>query len=127
MSLFIRELLHIGARHDGCTLVGEKEFCSVPSERWGHTSAIFHDDTMVVYGGYSHRCLDYCDDVWAFDLRDNTWHEIYPRGHFLQGLYIFYSTYMSEIFCSVLVIYVICALCCFNLWLFNGLLRRVAV
>eukprot|EP01084_Bolivina_argentea_P291148 500364_1 len=80
------ELLHIGARHDGCTLVGEEEFCSVPSERWGHVSAIFNDDTMVVYGGYSHRCLDYCDDVWAFDLRDNTWHEIYPRGHYPQGV-----------------------------------------
>ncbi len=90
----IRELLHIGARHGGCTLIGEEEFCSVPSERWGHLSAIFDDDTMIVYGGYSHRCLDYCDDVWVFDLRDNTWHEIFVRGHFLQGLYTIHS------FCS---------------------------
>ena len=30
------------------------------------------------YGGFSHRCEDYCDDLWSYDFRDNTWMEIYP-------------------------------------------------
>lgn len=47
---------------------------------------MFDDKTMIVYGGYSQRCGDYCDDVWSFDLRDNTWMEIYPLGHFAEGL-----------------------------------------
>lgn len=46
---------------------------------------MFDDNTMLVYGGYSQRCGDYCDDVWSFDLRDNTWMEIYPLGHFAEG------------------------------------------
>lgn len=46
---------------------------------------MFDDNTMIVYGGYSQRCGDYCDDVWSFDLRDNTWMEIYPLGHFAEG------------------------------------------
>jgi len=32
--------------------------------------------------GFSQRCEDYCDDMWSFDLRDNTWVEIYEIGHF---------------------------------------------
>jgi hypothetical protein len=24
--------------------------------------------TLVVYGGYSHRCEDFCDDVWSFNV-----------------------------------------------------------
>ncbi len=57
----------------------------VPSERWRQGAAMFDDNTMLVYGGYSQRCGDYCDDVWSFDLRDNTWMEIYPLGHFAEG------------------------------------------
>lgn len=60
--------------------------CKVPSERWRQGAALFDDNTMIVYGGYSQRCGDYCDDVWSFDLRDNTWMEIYPLGHFAEGL-----------------------------------------
>lgn len=26
------------------------------------------DGTMYVYGGFSQRCADYCDDVWFFDI-----------------------------------------------------------
>jgi hypothetical protein len=45
---------------------------------------------MLVLGGFSHRCGDYCDDVWAFDLRPhskyaNSWMEIYEPGHFDAG------------------------------------------
>ena len=58
----------------------------VPTERWRQGAALFDDNTMIVYGGYSQRCGDYCDDVWSFDLRDNTWMEIYPLGHFAEGL-----------------------------------------
>lgn len=47
---------------------------------------MFDDNTMIVYGGYSQRCGDYCDDVWSFDLRDNTWMEMYPLGHFAEGM-----------------------------------------
>lgn len=47
---------------------------------------MFDDETMIVYGGYSQRCGDYCDDAWSFDLRDNTWMEIYPLGHFSEGI-----------------------------------------
>lgn len=61
----------------------------VPSERWRQGAAMFDDNTMIVYGGYSQRCGDYCDDVWSFDLRDNSWMEIYPLGHFADGAKVF--------------------------------------
>ena len=75
----------------------------VPSERWRQGAALFDDNTMIVYGGYSQRCGDYCDDVWSFDLRDNTWMEIYPLGHFAEGsngcillrLSCYYSPYVQ--------------------------------
>jgi hypothetical protein len=41
----------------------------VPSERAFHGAARFNDSTMLIYGGFSHRCEEYCDDVWSFDLR----------------------------------------------------------
>ena len=46
---------------------------------------MFDDSTMLVYGGFSQRCEDYCDDLWAFDVRDNTWMEIYEVGKFAFG------------------------------------------
>ena len=46
---------------------------------------MFDDSTMLVYGGFSQRCGDYCDDLWAFDVRDNTWMEIYEVGKFAFG------------------------------------------
>ena len=30
---------------------------------------IFDDSTMLVYGGFSHRCEDYCDDMWRFNFK----------------------------------------------------------
>lgn len=47
-----------------------------PSPRWLHGAAYFNDHTVVVYGGYSQSCEDYCSDLWAFDLRDDSWMEI---------------------------------------------------
>ena len=35
---------------------------------------------MYVYGGYSQRCGDYCDDLWAFDVEFKTWQLVYPSG-----------------------------------------------
>ncbi|CAM9806227.1 unnamed protein product, partial [Ectocarpus sp. 4 AP-2014] len=78
-------VLHEGARHGACEYVRGTEICGVPSERWRQGAAMFDDNTMIVYGGYSQRCGDYCDDVWSFDLRDNSWMEIYPLGHFAEG------------------------------------------
>ena len=43
---------------------------------------MFNDSTMMIYGGFSQKCEDYCDDMWSFDLRDNTWMEIYEIGYF---------------------------------------------
>jgi hypothetical protein len=31
------------------------------------------------------RCGDYCDDVWSYDLRDDSWMEIYELNHFDTG------------------------------------------
>ncbi|KAG5189572.1 hypothetical protein JKP88DRAFT_259972 [Tribonema minus] len=80
------KLLHEGARLGGCKFYRGLEVCSTPGERWGQGAAAFDDGTMLIYGGYSHRCGDYCDDMWAFDLRRgkyaNTWMEIYEPGHF---------------------------------------------
>jgi len=61
------------------------QICTAPSERWHHGAAMFDDKTMLVYGGFSQRCEDYCDDMWSFDSRDNTWMEIYPIGQFKDG------------------------------------------
>ncbi|GMH86956.1 hypothetical protein TL16_g10705 [Triparma laevis f. inornata] len=74
------KVLHPGARNGACVFQNGKEICTIPSERWHHGSAMFDDNTMLIYDGFSHRCEDYCDDMWSFDLRDNTWMEIYPIG-----------------------------------------------
>mmetsp|Transcript_24240 Transcript_24240/g.48206 ORF Transcript_24240/g.48206 Transcript_24240/m.48206 type:complete len:1055 (-) Transcript_24240:30-3194(-) len=74
------KVLHPGARNGACVFQAGKEICTLPSERWHHGSAMFDDKTMLIYGGFSQRCEDYCDDMWSFDLRDNSWMEIYPIG-----------------------------------------------
>ena len=46
-----------------------------PSGRYEH-SAIVKDDTMIIYGGYSPKCLDYCNDIWKWTFTangDNKW------------------------------------------------------
>jgi hypothetical protein len=49
------------------------EVCTVPSERYNHASAMFDDGTLYVYGGFSERCQDYCDDLWMFDIYLKVW------------------------------------------------------
>eukprot|EP01083_Nonionella_stella_P252216 869292_1 len=46
-----------------------------PSGRFEH-SAIIKDNAMIIYGGYSPKCLDYCNDIWLWDVSasgDNKW------------------------------------------------------
>ncbi|CAM9413451.1 unnamed protein product, partial [Chrysoparadoxa australica] len=75
------DILHPGGcLLGGCKFYRGQEICNLPSERYGHGAALFDDSTMLIYGGYSHLCADYCDDVWSFDLRDNTWMGIYGLG-----------------------------------------------
>ena len=59
---------HPGALEGGCNIQLGIEVCNVPSERWNHGTAYFDDGTMYVYGGFSQRCADYCDDMWMFDI-----------------------------------------------------------
>lgn len=40
----------------------------MPSERYNHGSALFDDGCLYVYGGFSQRCQDFCDDIWFFDI-----------------------------------------------------------
>ena len=54
--------------------------CTTPSERYNHGAAMFNDGTMYVYGGFSQRCVDYCDDLWFFDIYIKAWREIYYAG-----------------------------------------------
>jgi len=56
--------------------------CTHPTERYHHAAGVFDDDlggTMVVYGGFSEFCEDYCDDMWGFNLTDNTWRQMYKE------------------------------------------------
>lgn len=32
---------------------------------------------MYVYGGFSQRCADYCDDMWMFDIYIRSWRQVY--------------------------------------------------
>ena len=41
---------------------------------------MFDDNTMYVYGGFSQRCADYCDDIWFYDLYVGGWREVYAEG-----------------------------------------------
>lgn len=61
--------LDSGARLGGCEVIDAVEFCTHPSERYDHASALFADGTLVIYGGFSRRCEDFCDDVWSIDLQ----------------------------------------------------------
>jgi hypothetical protein len=57
----------------GCTIQLGIEVCTVPSERYNHGSVMHEDGTLYVYGGFSQRCQDYCDDIWFFDIYLKVW------------------------------------------------------
>lgn len=75
-------VLHPGSNYGYCpsehlqNATEKKRRCQTPSERWRHGAAMLDEHTMVVFGGNSQSCDDYCDDFWAFDLRTNLWYEI---------------------------------------------------
>jgi hypothetical protein len=56
-----------------------------PSIRYAHT-AVMIDRIMIIYGGYSQLCQDYCDDTWEYDTRildaqgRGVWTRISPLG-----------------------------------------------
>lgn len=64
--------------HNGCNSVGEK-VCKTPSERYDHGAAII-DETMIVYGGYSQECEDFCDDTWLFHFNNASWTKLEGDG-----------------------------------------------
>ena len=75
------QLIHPGAIYGGCRINNGTRVCDTPAERWRHGAAMLNNNSMLVYGGFSHECEDYCDDLWSFDLKSGTWTEIYPVGH----------------------------------------------
>lgn len=62
------QLLHAGGAEGGCTIELGILVCTVPSERYHHGAVMYNDQTMYVYGGFSERCVDYCDDIWFYDM-----------------------------------------------------------
>lgn len=78
-------VLNAGAEWGGCKNVFGAHVCSHPSERWMHRAEVFRDDSMIVYGGFSRFCEDYCNDMWLFDFADNTWTEMMEIGNTAPG------------------------------------------
>ena len=70
-------VLHPGIPYGGCRDKDGLRTCETPSERWEHVAAMIDSSTMVVYGGYSQECEDYCDDVWSFDFDTMHWERIF--------------------------------------------------
>lgn len=79
-------VLNIGALEGGCVIQLGFLVCTHPSERYSHSIAMFDDGTMYVYGGYSLRCQDFCDDIWYFDVFMKSWKQLYLESA-LQRLY----------------------------------------
>jgi len=52
---------------------------AVPSGRYNHAAALVLNvvtgerDTMVLYGGFSTDCTDYCNDTWLYNIPNNLW------------------------------------------------------
>jgi hypothetical protein len=40
---------------------------------------------MIIYGGFSPLCEDYCNDMWLFDFKDNEWTEMMEIGNKAYG------------------------------------------
>lgn len=85
-------LLHAGAQEGGCVIQLGILVCNVPSERYSHATALFDDGTLYVYGGFSQRCQDYCDDLWMFDLFLKGWRELYSSSQANNLSKLYYDT-----------------------------------
>jgi len=57
-----------GARLGGCYLIQGEEMCSHPAERYAQQMHVIDDQMLLMFGGYSHFCGDYCDDAWVYLL-----------------------------------------------------------
>jgi hypothetical protein len=73
-------LWHPGGREGGCVIQLGIEVCTVPSERFEHTAVAYDDGSMYVYGGFSQRCADFCDDMWYFDIFLKGWRQLFDAG-----------------------------------------------
>jgi len=62
------KLVEAGAALGGCVIRNEEEVCTHPQERFGHAAATFLDGLLVVTGGFSRMCVDYCNDMWELRL-----------------------------------------------------------
>ena len=69
--------LHPGAREGGCVIQLGVLVCNVPSERFMHSAVAFDDGCMYIYGGFSQRCKDYCNDMWFFDVFLADWRQLF--------------------------------------------------
>jgi len=46
----------------------------VPMKRFGHSLITMGDQkSIIIYGGYSTICADYCNDMWHFDVATRLW------------------------------------------------------
>ena len=70
------KVLHPGAEFGGCRNQDGNSLCDTPFARWGHNAIMSDNSTMLVYGGYSQECEDYCDDMWTFDFLSLEWKKI---------------------------------------------------
>ncbi|GBG32705.1 Teneurin-1 [Hondaea fermentalgiana] len=55
-----------GAARGGCLIIDGVDHCTHPHERYAHQAHVVNDQYMIVFGGFSHFCEDYCDDAWMF-------------------------------------------------------------
>lgn len=64
----------------------------MPAERYNHGSVLFNDGCLYVYGGFSQRCEDFCDDIWFFDIYRKSWRQVYKPGDLTK----FYRDYLFD-------------------------------
>lgn len=74
-------ILDPGVEGGGCEIRLGAMICSHPSERWYHGAETFNDRSMIIYGGFSQQCEDYCDDMWEFDFEKHSWTELAELGN----------------------------------------------
>ena len=72
------KVLHPGAKYGGCrSMQNDERICEVPSGRYGHgATLLYNSQKMIIYGGYSQECNDYCQDLWTFDIENNQWSKV---------------------------------------------------
>ena len=70
------KVLHPGAAFGGCRNQYGSSLCDTPFVRLGHSASMNDNFTMLICGGYSQECEDYCDDIWTFDFLLLEWKKI---------------------------------------------------